>query len=209
MTEFAKSWHKCLATELQSICRADGVNVRRQHALEIIAACFGKVSAALFPGEDFATHTPEIPSDVDWVYVARRLERLDPDLSEDDIGVVLSALEQIWDEESDESLAIVKRLVRNIASNCAFHESGQYSGCVWLPEQDWEFCGETMGRVDFVDMLFESLPWPSIVPIASAKPQPHYDNLYQVEPGCILNLIAFLSPDQHEQFLRRYFKALI
>lgn len=204
---YAIPWPKSLATELQALGRQRyDLKIRRQHAIEIIAACFGKVSASLLPDGVLATEGPAVPEEVPWQHVRQRLRKLDPNLSAQDIENIQKILTQIWGEESTPILAFAKRLTRNIATNCQHHGNGIYSGSVLLTEADWRQCHEVVADHSFQDHLAEPLPWPSIVPIGMARREPIYEDRYQVEPGCILNVLAFLCQESWEDLLARYRK---
>lgn len=204
-SEYAIPWPKSLATELQALCRQHyGIKIRRQHAMEIIASCFGKVSASLIPSGVLAAETTSIPKEIPWRGVEQRLRALNPKLSYHQVDNIQEVLLQIWDEESTPSTAFAKRLVRNISTNCEYHGNGNYSGSVLLTELDWRQCHEVVADEHFEDQLAEALHWPSIVPISMARPEPIYENRYQLEPGCILNVLAFLCPDTWEELLDRY-----
>jgi hypothetical protein len=204
-SDYIELWHKALAQELCFLVQQSlGLKLGRQHTIELIAACHNMDAAGLSLSGMLASLDPVIPNAVPWEFVTRRILKTAPEMSAEQVAVIHSVLARLWDEESQPQLAFAKRLARIIATNCDFFEGEGYVGSVFLLEEDWLACGQIATRDDFLDGLAEQLPWPSIVPISQARPERLYDGFYQVEPGCILNVLAFLRPDDWEDLLSRH-----
>lgn len=202
---YFESWNRALAQELQACCKQTmRLKLKRQHTLEIVAACHGMDSHTLLHSGLTEQVNPVIPDEIPWDYVTQRILKTAPGLSESQVVGIRAVIEQLWSEQVDPQTAFAKRLVRNIASNCTFHGDCLYSGSVLLPEKDWLACGEIVCRDDFEDGLAVQSPWPSILTISRASPEPCYDNHYQMEPDCILNVLAFLRPNDWDDLLARY-----
>jgi hypothetical protein len=206
-SKFSDPWTKSIPQELQFLCFILlGIKLGRQHSMEIIAACFGKQSSSLIIDDRLVAETPEIPLDIPWDFVEERLIKTEPNLSNEQIEGILAIIDKIWAEEFDSDIGLAKRLARNITTNCYYHGGIEYSSSVLLTEQDWVAAGNVACRDNFQDFMAESLPWPSIMPISMAKPEKLYEDRYQMEPGCILNIMAFLCPNDWFELLQRYQK---
>lgn len=202
---YAIPWPKALATEIEFLCinRFD-IRLRRQHAMELIAASFQKNSASLIIDDRLVAEAPEIPDDVAWEYVDQRIRQMMPELHDTDVEKVKTVIDDVWEEEREPDVALVKRLARNIVRNCEYHERFGYVRSVLLTERDLDEAGEVARSPNFDDFMVEMLPFPSTAPFDTAKPRPEYENRYELEPGCIQNVMAYLRPDDWSEFLARY-----
>lgn len=204
-SDYALPWHKALATEIKFLCANKfNIDLKRQHSMEFIASSFNKQSSSLITGDRLVAETPEIPEDIAWDFVDERIRQMMPELSQDDVENVKDVIEHVWAEERDPTIALVKRLARNIVRNCEYHEHIGYARSVLLTERDWDEAGHVASDANFRDFMAEHLPFPSIMPFATAKPRPEYEERYELEPGCIQNVMAYLRPDDWDTFIARY-----
>lgn len=204
-SDFAIPWPKALATELQVLC-ANRLSIKlgRQHSMEIISACFNKKYASLVTDGRTVAETPDIPQDIAWEYVEERIHQLMPTLSAIAVSDIKSIIEHIWVEEITPEVALVKRLARNVVENCQYDERFGFAGSALLTEHDWSKAGQVASGSNFREGMAVQLPFPTIAPFAQAKPLPECEYRYQMEPGCVLNVMAFLAPDDWDEYIARY-----
>ncbi|WP_128082955.1 hypothetical protein [Collimonas arenae] len=75
-----------------------------------------------------------------------------------------------------------------------------------LTEGDWDEAGQVASEPDFRDFIAAYIPFPSIAPFAAARPHPEYEDRCQLEPGYVMNVMAFLHPNDWDEMLARYQK---
>ncbi|NMF89996.1 hypothetical protein [Aromatoleum petrolei] len=197
--------YKSLADELKSSANATGIKLGHQRSLELIAKFhgFNKYASLRENGLLSGLRYP-VPAaiGIDWNAVKGAISSYNDELTVDDEGPICGILYELYCDECDPLRSLSKRLARRINVTCDFGSDNDYAGTVLLDYEDWKACGDIASLDAFVDGLYRLGPWPSIAAIAMSKPDRQYGGLYPVEPGSILNILAFLRPDDWPSLLQ-------
>lgn len=190
------------ADTIQDAVKESSLHIGRSHSFELVAAFFGfNTYAALKVDGLLSKDKYQNEPKVDLKKLTERADRLN--ISSEVLEVVEDCLLSLHDDEQDHFISLVKRLARNVKHNSYLNDTSLgpiFDSSVFLDEQDWKNCGDIASSDDFVDYQFAMTPWPTIAAIVSVHNNP-IDGFYQINPDPVLNIIAFLDPNEINQIL--------
>ncbi|SFP50367.1 hypothetical protein SAMN05216567_106425 [Variovorax sp. OK605] len=202
------SWVKRYSAHVAGRAEDVGVPVVYSHAQEVVSAGGGAKSYAAIKtgGHPAAT---SMPSGYDAEQSEKRVSicaNLDRSQKEE----LLRISEAVFEDGENPNTALAWLLAEHLVNDCEQHPSEGFVGSVLLTEELVQRAGEVASSDEFSDFLYESLPWPSIAPLAYAKPDKSIDGHCMVEPGAVLNVIAYLvaNCDHGVEDVLRYSKRL-
>lgn len=188
------------ADTLQNIVENNDFKMKRSYYFEIIAAFHGFKSYAAMNLDGLMSQDRYIQKFLPNTHMVReRAEKLLID-NEDLIDLLIQALSDLHQDEMIPNISLAKRLARNIQHNCQLNRGGIFSGSAFLKDEDWELSGNIASSDEFIDFGY-TYTHPAIQYIATTRSDPYFDNYIPINPDPILNIIAFLLPQEISRLL--------
>lgn len=198
--QYPSPWCRLFAKELRRRAAKAELRVGHSHAQEICAAAGGYKSYAAFLTTERDFSAPSQGIDVE--LAEARIAKLCPNSDDWERAALLDLLTDVVDDGSVPVNALAWRLAEYVDEGCTFYSDQDfYVGSVLLTEADWDACCEILASPDFRDGCYRISPWPSIAAFSNATPDQSYGGRYQVEPDSVLNVLAFIAPDDWDLLL--------
>lgn len=190
------------ADTIQSAVKEFNLHIGRSHSFELVAAFFGfNTYSALRADSLLSKDKYQNEPNINLEKLIERATRLQ--ISNEVIEIVQDRLLALHYDEQDHFISLTKRLARNVKHNSYLNNTSLgpiFDSSVFLDEEDWQNCGDIASSDDFVDYQFAMTPWPTIASIVSIHNNP-VDGFYQINPDAVLNIIAFLDPNEIDRIL--------